>query len=67
MEKEIAALRQGLSFIEAEVTWHRGQGSPPPGDRFRLALTEFSALAKDKFANMEAQFKMMKAQVSLSD
>ncbi|XP_042226159.1 disheveled-associated activator of morphogenesis 1-like isoform X2 [Homarus americanus] len=62
LEKEISGLRQGLDFIEREVTWHRGQGSSPPGDRFRLAMNEFTALAKDKFTNMESQFKMMKTQ-----
>nr|XP_045619347.1 disheveled-associated activator of morphogenesis 1-like isoform X1 [Procambarus clarkii] len=62
LEKEISGLRQGLDFIEREVTWHRGQGSPPPGDRFRLAMNEFTALAKDKFTNMEAQFNLMKTQ-----
>nr|XP_053627199.1 uncharacterized protein LOC128684895 isoform X2 [Cherax quadricarinatus]XP_053627200.1 uncharacterized protein LOC128684895 isoform X2 [Cherax quadricarinatus] len=62
LEKEISSLRQGLDFIEREVTWHRGQGSPPPGDRFRLAMNEFTALAKDKFTNLEAQFNFMKSQ-----
>lgn len=59
----MCGLREGLSFIEREVAWHRGQGSPPPGDRFRLAMNEFSALARDKFTNLEAQFTLMKSQV----
>ncbi|XP_063855230.1 disheveled-associated activator of morphogenesis 1-like [Scylla paramamosain] len=62
LEREISALRQGLDFIEREVTWHRGQGSPPPGDRFRLAMNEFTALAKDKYANLETLFTLMKSQ-----
>ncbi|KAK3868658.1 hypothetical protein Pcinc_025970 [Petrolisthes cinctipes] len=62
LEKEMCGLREGLSFIEREVAWHRGQGSPPPGDRFRLAMNEFSALARDKFTNLEAQFTLMKSQ-----
>ncbi|XP_050698138.1 disheveled-associated activator of morphogenesis 1-like isoform X2 [Eriocheir sinensis] len=60
LEREMSGLSQGLEFIEREVTWHRGQGSPPPGDRFRLAMNEFSALAKDKFANLESLFTLMK-------
>ncbi|KAK4289787.1 hypothetical protein Pmani_037267 [Petrolisthes manimaculis] len=62
LEKEMCGLREGLSFIEREVAWHRGQGSPPPGDRFRLAMNEFSALARDKFTNLEAQFTLMRSQ-----
>lgn len=65
LEKEISALRQGLDFIEKEVTWHRSQGSTAPGDRFRLAMNEFTALAKDKFTNLESQFNIMKTQVSV--
>lgn len=62
LEKEINSLRQGLDFIEKEVSWHRAQGSTPPGDRFRLAMNEFLALAKDKLVNMESQFENMKTQ-----
>ncbi|XP_076030296.1 disheveled-associated activator of morphogenesis-like protein [Oratosquilla oratoria] len=62
LEKEIGALGQGLDYIEKEVCWHRGQGSTPPGDRFRLAMNEFTALAKDKYTNLEAQFNNMKNQ-----
>ncbi|XP_042867935.1 disheveled-associated activator of morphogenesis 2-like [Penaeus japonicus] len=60
LERETSSLRSGLDFIEREVAWHRGQGSTPPGDRFRLAMNEFAALAKDKFANLEAAFESMK-------
>ncbi|CAL4086943.1 unnamed protein product, partial [Meganyctiphanes norvegica] len=62
LEKEISQLRQGLDYIEKEVNWHRGQGATPPGDRFRLVMNEFTALAKDKFTHNECQFKNMKAQ-----
>ncbi|XP_037803931.1 disheveled-associated activator of morphogenesis 2-like [Penaeus monodon] len=60
LERETSSLRSGLEFIEREVAWHRGQGTTPPGDRFRLAMNEFSALAKDKFANLDAAFETMK-------
>ncbi|KAK7013355.1 Dishevelled associated activator of morphogenesis 2, partial [Halocaridina rubra] len=62
LEKEMSSLRQGLDFIEREVAWHRAQGSTPPGDRFRLAMNEFSALAKDKLVHMESLFENMRSQ-----
>lgn len=60
LERETSSLRSGLEFIEREVAWHRGQGTTPPGDRFRLAMNEFTALAKDKFANLDAAFETMR-------
>ncbi|RXG62063.1 Disheveled-associated activator of morphogenesis 2 [Armadillidium vulgare] len=63
LQKEINSLSEGLSYIEREIIWHRAQGSAAPkGDRFRMAMAEFSGVAVEKLSSLQTQFKEMNSQ-----
>ncbi|UYV69042.1 DAAM2 [Cordylochernes scorpioides] len=61
LSKEIQSLKTGLQEVQREMEFHRGQPSPPPGDKFLAVMKDFMTGATYRLSDLDDSFHDMKS------